>query len=166
MKTAPVQPAVITFDADGVPRAGAFDDPYHARAGALGQARHVFLGGNRLPERWRGKARFTVLETGFGLGNNFLATWDAWRGDARRCERLHYVAIEKHPPTRDDLARVHAGSPLRALAEAMHSAAQAQRVHGAALASMSPAVLAYRNLSAARPRLLERLAARAGAGDR
>ena len=143
MKTSPVQPAVIAFDADGVPRAAAFDDVYHARAGALAQARHVFLGGNGLPGRWRGRPRFTVLETGFGLGNNFLATWDAWRGDARRCERLHYVAIEKHPLTRDDLARVHD-----------------------ALASMTPAVLAYRNLSAARSRLLEWLAARAAATER
>ena len=117
MKTSPVQAAVISFDADGVPRAGAFDDVYHARAGALAQARHVFLGGNGLPGRWRGRPRFTVLETGFGLGNNFLATWDAWRADARRCERLHYVAIEKHPLTRDDLARVHAASPLHALAD-------------------------------------------------
>ena len=119
MKTTPVRPAALSFDRDGVPRAAAFDDIYHPRAGALAQARHVFLGGNHLPERWRGRPHFTVLETGFGLGNNFLVTWDAWRGDARRCERLHYVAIEKHPLTRDDLARVHAASPLRAMADAL-----------------------------------------------
>ena len=54
---------------------------------------------------------------------------------------------------------------LQPLAGALASAAQAQRVHGA-LASMSPAVLAYRNLSAARSPLLEWLVARAAAGDR
>ncbi len=49
-----------------------------------------------------------ILETGFGLGLNFLATWAAWRRDAARCARLHYVAIDKHPPTRADLGRAHA----------------------------------------------------------
>ena len=39
--------------------------------GALGQAEHVFLRGNGLPERWRGRDAFTVCETGFGLGLNF-----------------------------------------------------------------------------------------------
>jgi tRNA 5-methylaminomethyl-2-thiouridine biosynthesis bifunctional protein len=119
MKTAPVMPATLSFDAHGVPHAAAFDDVYHARAGALAQARHVFLGGNGLPQRWRGARRFTVLETGFGLGNNFLATWDAWRADAQRCERLHYIGIEKHPLTHADLSRVHVDSPLRALADAL-----------------------------------------------
>jgi len=111
MKTQPVRPARIEFPPDGPPRAPDFDDLYHPRAGALTQARHVFLGGNRLPGRWAGRPRFTVLETGFGLGNNFLATWDAWRSDPARCERLHFVSIEKHPPTREDLARAHAASP-------------------------------------------------------
>ena len=60
----------------------------------------MFLGGNGLPQRWAGRERFVVLETGFGLGNNFLATWAAWRDDPQRCARLHFVSIERHPPTR------------------------------------------------------------------
>ena len=70
----------------------------------------MFVAGNGLPGRWQGRERFVVLETGFGLGNNFLATWDAWRQDPARCERLVFVSVEKHPLRRDDLARVHAGS--------------------------------------------------------
>jgi hypothetical protein len=54
---------------------------------------------------------------------------------------------------------------LQPLAAAITTASQARRVHDA-LASMSPAVLAYRNLSAARSRLLEWLAARAAATER
>ncbi|HSN34017.1 MAG TPA: tRNA (5-methylaminomethyl-2-thiouridine)(34)-methyltransferase MnmD, partial [Ideonella sp.] len=117
MKTTPVQPAVLDFDVAGVPRSPHYGDVYHPQAGALGQARHVFLGGNGLPERWRGRADFVVLECGFGLGHNFLATREAWRSDPARCERLHYVAVEQHPLTRADLARVHAGSPLAPLAD-------------------------------------------------
>ncbi|MBX3635031.1 MAG: FAD-dependent 5-carboxymethylaminomethyl-2-thiouridine(34) oxidoreductase MnmC [Rubrivivax sp.] len=116
MKPATIVPARIAFAADGPPSAPDFGDVYHPAAGALAQARHVFLAGNGLPQRWSARARFVVLETGFGLGNNFLATWDAWRQDARRCERLVYVAIEAHPPRCEDLARAHAGSPLPALA--------------------------------------------------
>src|SRR4029079_8352870 len=90
MKTAPVGPAAIEF-VGGTPRSTLYGDVYHPRAGALAQARHVFLARNGLPERLRGRRRFTILEAGFGLGNNFLAAWDAWRGDAARCERLHYI---------------------------------------------------------------------------
>jgi tRNA 5-methylaminomethyl-2-thiouridine biosynthesis bifunctional protein len=48
VKTQPIQPARIAFD-DGVPVATEFGDVYHARAGALAQAQHVFLRGNELP---------------------------------------------------------------------------------------------------------------------
>jgi tRNA 5-methylaminomethyl-2-thiouridine biosynthesis bifunctional protein len=117
MTTAPITPAQIAFADDGTPCAPQFGDVYHAAGGALAQAEHVFLRGNGLPARWAQRRRFVILETGFGLGNNFLATWAAWRAHAHRCERLHYVAIEKHPLSRDDLARVHAASSLRALAD-------------------------------------------------
>ena len=114
MSWGPLQPARIDFSDAQVPSAPDFGDIYHPRAGALGQARHVFLAGNGLPGRWAGRRRFVVLETGFGLGHNFLATWDAWQHDARRCDTLWYVAIEKHPLRRDDLARAHAHSHTRA----------------------------------------------------
>lgn len=122
MKAARLTPASIAFPDDGPPAAPDFGDVYHPRAGALVQARHVFLGGNGLPARWAGRTRFVVLETGFGLGNNFLATWDAWRQDPQHCERLHYVAIEAHPPRREDLVRAHAGTPLPALAAELAAA--------------------------------------------
>jgi len=117
MKTAPIVPATIEFAAGLAPRAPAFDDRYHAEAGAIAQARHVFLHGNGLPGRWQGRRRFVVVETGFGLGNNFLATWQAWREDPRRCGQLVFASIEKHPPRREDLQRAHAEAPLRALAD-------------------------------------------------
>lgn len=116
MKTSPIEPARIELQGDGQPRSPAFGDVYHAAAGALEQARHVFLAGNRLPARWAGRERFVVLETGFGLGNNFLATWEAWRQDPQRCRRLWFVSIDRHPPTRADLARLQAGSALPELA--------------------------------------------------
>jgi tRNA 5-methylaminomethyl-2-thiouridine biosynthesis bifunctional protein len=112
----PITPAEVDFSDPGAPASPVFGDVYHSRSGALAQARHVFLGGNGLPGRWQGRERFVVLETGFGLGNNFLATWDAWRRDPARCERLVFVSVEKHPLRPADLARAHAASPLPDLA--------------------------------------------------
>ena len=122
MNTTPIEPAVLTFRDDGQPWSPRYDDIYHPHAGAYTQARHVFLQGNGLPDRWQGRDRFVVLETGFGLGNNFLATWQAWRDDPLRCERLIYISVEAHPLTRDDLARVHAASPAPDLAAALQDA--------------------------------------------
>lgn len=94
---------------DGQPYSQRYDDVYASSDGALAQSRHVFLGGNALPQRWQGRAQFVVLEVGFGLGTNFLATWQAWRDDPQRCARLHVVSVELHPlAARDLLAAVPA----------------------------------------------------------
>ncbi|OGB05519.1 MAG: hypothetical protein A3E25_12425 [Burkholderiales bacterium RIFCSPHIGHO2_12_FULL_69_20] len=116
MSWGPLQPARIDFSERHAPAAPDFGDVYPAGAAALERAQQVYLAGNQLPERWAGRSRFVILETGFGLGHNFLATRAAWQQDARRCDRLWYLAIEKHPPHREDLIRAHAGSPLPVLA--------------------------------------------------
>ena len=90
---------------DGSPHSPRFNDRYRPRSGGVAQAQHVFLAGCGLPERWRGAAEFTVLETGFGLGINFLTTWAAWEADARRCDRLHFVSIEAYPVAAADIER-------------------------------------------------------------
>ena len=101
-------PAELAFDAQGTPYAPAYGDVYHSAESGPGQAQHVFLAGNGLPQRWAGAHLFTIVETGFGLGLNFLATWAQWRADPGRCERLHFVSIEKHPFDRAALAALHA----------------------------------------------------------
>jgi tRNA 5-methylaminomethyl-2-thiouridine biosynthesis bifunctional protein len=116
MNTAPIRAAAIVRDADGTPRSADHGDVYHPRGGALAQARHVFLDGDALATRWRGRERFVVLETGFGLGNNFLATWAAWRADPQRCRQLHFLSIEGAPPTRADLATIDRDPALLPLA--------------------------------------------------
>ena len=107
----PLIPARLEFAADGTPWSEEFGDVYHSAAGGPAQARHVFLAGNRLPERWAGRERFVILETGFGFGLNFLATWQAWRRDPARCGRLHFVSLEKHPFTLSSLGVLHSRYP-------------------------------------------------------
>jgi tRNA 5-methylaminomethyl-2-thiouridine biosynthesis bifunctional protein len=107
---------------DGTPRSPRFDDIYRSRTGGFEQARHVFLRGCGLPGAWADLAQWRILETGFGLGLNFLAAWRAWKDDARRCRLLHFVSLEAWPVSAADLVRSAAAYPelaplARALAE-------------------------------------------------
>ena len=117
----PLQPAYPHFDDHGVPASAFYGDVYHSRAGAIEQARHVFIRGNNLPGRWHGRQTFTVCETGFGLGNNFLALWQAWRQSSTAPERLHVLSFEAHPFSRQHLAEMlaHHQGELRDLALAL-----------------------------------------------
>lgn len=108
-----LQAAVYRVDADGNACNPDYGDVYHSRAGALQQARHVFLRGNGLPLRWQGRDSFTICETGFGLGHNFLACWQAWQDDPLRSRRLHYLAFDAHPFQLADLRRAWARLPDR-----------------------------------------------------
>ena len=88
-------------------------------ADPLARAQQVFLAGSQLPARWAGRPRFVVLETGFGLGHNFLATWAAWCQDAQRCRQLHYLAVTSLPPQRSALRQAHCQTPLADLATSL-----------------------------------------------
>ncbi|WP_374433345.1 FAD-dependent 5-carboxymethylaminomethyl-2-thiouridine(34) oxidoreductase MnmC [Inhella sp.] len=112
----PLEPAALNTEDPRHWRSERFQDGYASRAGALAQAREVFLQGNGLPEAWRERAQFVILETGFGLGNNFLATWQAWRADPQRPRRLFFLSLERYPLQRAELAAAHAGSELAELA--------------------------------------------------
>jgi len=90
---------------DGVPCSARFGDVYRTQYDALAQAQTVFLHGCELPERWRHQAHFTVMETGFGLGLNFLTTWASWAADSQRCAQLRYIGIEAFPASADNLLR-------------------------------------------------------------
>ncbi|MHB1121421.1 MAG: FAD-dependent 5-carboxymethylaminomethyl-2-thiouridine(34) oxidoreductase MnmC [Ramlibacter sp.] len=103
---------------DGTPRSPRFHDIYRSSSGGLEQARHVFLAGCGLPQAWAGQPRWRILETGFGLGLNFLAAWRAWKDDPARPRMLHYFAVEAWPVAAADLVRAAGAHPeLAPLAE-------------------------------------------------
>lgn len=95
---------VVWMD-DGSPHSPRFNDRYRSRTGGLAQAVSVFLAGCGLPASWRGRDQFTVLETGFGLGLNFLATWAVWESDPLRSDCLNYVSVEAYPVAATDIVR-------------------------------------------------------------
>ncbi|MBB5206429.1 tRNA 5-methylaminomethyl-2-thiouridine biosynthesis bifunctional protein [Inhella inkyongensis] len=122
----PLGRAHLRLDANQLPHSPRFNDRYSSPAGALAQARAVFLAGNELPTRWQGRECFVVLETGFGLGNNFLATWAAWKADPQRAKRLYFLSLERYPLQAAELAQAHcqnpAGSELEDLARQLIAA--------------------------------------------
>lgn len=107
----------VEWHPDGRPFSARFQEGYHSEAGAVAQARHVFLGGCGLPGAWAHAPQWRILETGLGLGLNFLTSWQAWRDDPARPGRLHFVSIEGYPVSAADLLRAAAaqGPALAAL---------------------------------------------------
>ena len=92
----------------GVPYSEDYGDIYHSQQGALKQAEFVFLKGNNLPGRWEKCDFFTILETGFGLGLNFLTTWSAWRKRHHKGGRqLHFISVENRWLRKEQFARIH-----------------------------------------------------------
>ena len=67
------------------------------------KARKVFLNGCGLPVAWSGQVQWRVLETGFGLGLNFLVTWAAWKADPLRPKLLHFVSTEAFVPNAQEV---------------------------------------------------------------
>lgn len=108
---------------DGTPVSGAFGDVYFSRAGGPAETEHVFLTGNRLPARFAEKAHFTIAETGFGTGLNFLVAWQSFLKHAPAHHHLHYLSVEKFPLTPPMLAEALSACPdLSGLAEALIAA--------------------------------------------
>lgn len=100
-----MQPADIVWREDGLPTSRLYGDVYFSLAGGLAETRHVFLHHNGLPERFERARHFTIAETGFGTGLNFLATWQAFVRHAPADAVLHYISVEKHPLRKQDLSR-------------------------------------------------------------
>ena len=100
--------ASLDWREDGQPVSTAFDDIYFSTASGLEETRYVFIAQNHLPERWAALTEdsvFTIGETGFGTGLNFLASWQLWRQLAPETAQLHFVSVEKFPLHRQDLIR-------------------------------------------------------------
>lgn len=87
-------------------------DIYWSRDNPIQEKRHVFANQHQLDSRGKGASQFTILETGFGFGNNFLLTAELWR-DLGHQGILNYVAIENSPVNPCDLRRHFKSLDLR-----------------------------------------------------
>ena len=110
--------SAVHWQPDGTPVNVRFDDIYRSGGtdgqGGLEQARQVFLAGCGLPALWDDQPKlpaWQILETGFGLGLNFLAAWRAWLDHPGRPACLFYSAVEAFPPAAEDLLKSAAPFP-------------------------------------------------------
>ncbi|MCR9122469.1 MAG: tRNA (5-methylaminomethyl-2-thiouridine)(34)-methyltransferase MnmD [Phyllobacteriaceae bacterium] len=78
-----------------------FGDHFYAREDGRAETAHVFIGQNRLVERWGDGADVTIAELGFGTGLNFLETWRQWQRHRLPGARLDFVSFEALPMTAD-----------------------------------------------------------------
>ncbi len=80
-------------------RSEEFDDIYFSPDDGLAETAHVFLRGNNLPAAWAQIQNFTIAETGFGTGLNFLSAWKLFDETAVAGAMLDFVSFEKYPLT-------------------------------------------------------------------
>ncbi|OIR12418.1 tRNA 5-methylaminomethyl-2-thiouridine biosynthesis bifunctional protein MnmC [mine drainage metagenome] len=101
---------------DGQPYASAFQDVYFSTDNGLEETKFVFLTQNDLAIRFKNlkNANFTIAETGFGTGLNFLSAWQLWSEHAPSDSCLHFISVEKYPLTVDDISLAQAYWPTLA----------------------------------------------------
>ncbi|MBI5918214.1 MAG: bifunctional tRNA (5-methylaminomethyl-2-thiouridine)(34)-methyltransferase MnmD/FAD-dependent 5-carboxymethylaminomethyl-2-thiouridine(34) oxidoreductase MnmC [Nitrosomonadales bacterium] len=91
---------------DGQPFSTRFDDVYFSTDSGLEETRHVFLHGNRLPERFAALSAgdsFAIGETGFGTGLNFLCASQLFQQVAASGATLDFFSTEKFPLSDEEL---------------------------------------------------------------
>lgn len=80
-----------------------YDDVYFSADGGMDETHHVFINGNNLPQAWLHTDRFTIAETGFGTGLNFLCAWKSFEEHAGPHQKLNFISMEKYPLSVDQI---------------------------------------------------------------
>jgi tRNA 5-methylaminomethyl-2-thiouridine biosynthesis bifunctional protein len=119
-----LQQARINWDKQGQPISEEFDDVYFNTDSGIDESRYVFITPSNLQSRWqKHQGSFTLVETGFGTGLNFILTWLEWKAFQQKREHkqeqkgqqesnhLHYISIEKYPLDKHQLKRALALFP-------------------------------------------------------
>jgi tRNA 5-methylaminomethyl-2-thiouridine biosynthesis bifunctional protein len=91
------------YDMPQSPYSEIFDDIYFSPEDGPAETRYVFLDGNNLPENFKDKNIFTIGETGFGTGLNFLMAWQAFGKQREDGQKLHFISFEKYPLNKEDI---------------------------------------------------------------
>ncbi len=102
----PVVNAAVSWQ-NGLAFSEQYQDVYYNSDNGLQETDYVFLQANRLAERWldHPNASFTIAETGFGTGLNFLLAAKLWLDTAPFKANLHFISAEKHPLSPPDMSK-------------------------------------------------------------
>jgi len=103
-----IQNADIEWNDDGQPISSKYNDVYFSKKSGIDETRYVFLDNNQITERWQALPKnqsgfFTIAETGFGTGLNFLTAAQEWLDTAPAQWQLHFISVEKYPLSKSDL---------------------------------------------------------------
>jgi len=98
----------LSYQEDGAPYCQRFDDIYFDSESGTVQSNFVFIQKNKIKHRLKTAAKtFTIAETGFGTGLNFLLTLQAYLETQRDSENkiapLHFISVEKYPLSKEQL---------------------------------------------------------------
>jgi tRNA 5-methylaminomethyl-2-thiouridine biosynthesis bifunctional protein len=106
------------------PYSTTFQDVYFSTDDGIAETDYVFLQGNHLEKRWQSLHQFdfTIMETGFGTGLNFLCVCEKWLSFLANYStshhapllstslskfQLHFISVEKFPLSLNDLKTAH-----------------------------------------------------------
>lgn len=102
-----LQTASLSWHDSGTPASGQFNDVYFSKDDGCAESHYVFVQHNQLPQRFAAldKSHFTIAETGFGTGLNFLNTWQLWRQQRKPGQKLYFISAELYPVSKNDLTQ-------------------------------------------------------------
>lgn len=114
-----ISKASLIFQDNGAPYSGRFDDIYFDSKTGCEQSETVFIEANNIVERLKNNNDlFTIAETGFGTGLNFLLTLEAYKyanpSNSKSTKKnnadlpikkLHFISVEKYPLNKEHLAK-------------------------------------------------------------
>ncbi|HEY3300352.1 MAG TPA: bifunctional tRNA (5-methylaminomethyl-2-thiouridine)(34)-methyltransferase MnmD/FAD-dependent 5-carboxymethylaminomethyl-2-thiouridine(34) oxidoreductase MnmC [Methylophilaceae bacterium] len=100
------KPEANIFWKEGQPYSTQYEDVYFSSDSGIDETEYVFIQHNQLEQRFKAlpQNQFTIVETGFGTGLNFLCAWALWDKTAPKHARLNFVSTELHPLTASDLS--------------------------------------------------------------
>ncbi len=84
-----------------------FDDIYFNTLDGIAESEYVFIEGNNLNEKFQSEPNeFSIFETGFGTGLNFLLTANLWQ-KTNPHGHLSYYSVEQFPIQKADLKKIY-----------------------------------------------------------
>ncbi len=120
--------STLSYQKNGAPYCQRFDDIYFDSESGTEQSDFVFIQKNQIKERLASSEEtFTVAETGFGTGLNFLLTLQAYQkaqqASGSQLATLHFISVEKYPLSKEQLRQSLAILPQleQYAAELIHS---------------------------------------------
>lgn len=110
LKTHTIKVADINWGDHKVPYSSRFNDVYFNTDNGIDESIYTFIEGNNLHQRWQNHPEriFSIAETGFGTGLNFLVTCAAFNRHLQQqnnpiLKHLFFTSFEKYPLTKNDI---------------------------------------------------------------